>query len=154
MCYDIENRIINRYINTRSNTVLTNKICLFGEKNGIFFIIFILYFFILFYIIYFIFQYNSKQYKLACAQCSETFTENDIYVHKFRCQSTFADIYFVLSNENMIKVFSREIGFMIAVLENDLASEHEKLKDEKVYRLVQSANSNTLMVTIGMCLLQ
>lgn len=49
----------------------------------------------------------------------------------------------------MINVFAREIEFMIAVLDNDLAQENTKLRDgAQVYRLVRGAN-NTLIVTVG-----
>lgn len=53
----------------------------------------------------------------------------------------------------MINVFTREIEFMIAVLDNDLAQDYAKLRDDVVYRLIRSANS-TLIVTVGMFSLQ
>lgn len=89
------------------------------------------------------------QYKLACAKCTDTFSEEDIFTHKIRCvRSNFDDISFLLTKENMMNVLAREISFMIKVLDNDLAQENVKLRaDAQVYRLEKGENS--LIVTAG-----
>lgn len=71
---------------------------------------------------------------MSCAKCTEIFSENHIYTHKYACKdSQFDDISFLLSKENVLNVLAREIEFMIAVLDNDLAQENEKLHDAQVY---------------------
>lgn len=89
------------------------------------------------------------QYKLVCAKCTDVFSEAQIYTHKYGCKnSTFDDISFLLSKENMMNVLAREIDFMIAVLDNDLAHENVKLRtDAQVYRLEKG--DDTLIVTAG-----
>lgn len=61
-------------------------------------------------------------------------SEDHIFTHKLHCNSKFDDIGFLLTKDNMVNVLAREIEFMCAVLENDLAQENEKLRDGQVYR--------------------
>lgn len=82
------------------------------------------------------------QYKLTCAKCTEIFSEQKMFTHKYGCKnSEFNDISFLLSKENMNNVLTREIEFLIAVLEKDLAQENDKLRDAKVFCLEKGVHT-------------
>lgn len=89
------------------------------------------------------------QYQLVCEQCGAHFDETKIYTHKFGCpQSTFSDICFELTKENMLNVLSREIQFMLNVMEKDLENENPKLRDDGlVYEL--TGGQNAIMIVAG-----
>lgn len=82
-----------------------------------------------------------------CGKCTGCYSEDHIFTHKLHCNSKFDDIGFLLTKDNMVNVLAREIEFMCAVLENDLAQENEKLRDGQVYRLQKGDGS--IIVTVG-----
>lgn len=88
---------------------------------------------------------------LVCAKCTDVFSEEKIYTHKFGCKkSKFDDISFLLSKENILNVLEREIEVMIQVLDNDLS--HEKLRtDAKLFRVEKGADK--ILVTAGKCII-